>query len=116
MTYELVPPEDYQRTMAEKVIQTFKDKLRWHPQWPCPYFPFAPLVTTFPAGRAAASYTPKIATSFQLVHVYGHCDYNKHPFFPIRMEALVHDKPHKRHTYAEHCKKAFVLGMSTEHY
>jgi hypothetical protein len=32
------------------------------------------------------------------------------------MEALVHDKPHKHHTYAEHCTKAFVLGTSTEHY
>ncbi len=32
------------------------------------------------------------------------------------MEALVHDKPHKRRTYAEHCRKAFVLSTSTEHY
>jgi hypothetical protein len=32
------------------------------------------------------------------------------------MEALVHDKPHKRCTYAKHCTKAFVLGTSTEHY
>jgi hypothetical protein len=32
------------------------------------------------------------------------------------MEALVHDKPHKRRTYAEHCTKVFVLGTSTEHY
>ncbi len=49
-------------------------------------------------------------------HVYGHHDYYKHSFVPIRMEALVHNKPHKRCTYAEHCKKAFVLGTSTEHY
>jgi hypothetical protein len=32
------------------------------------------------------------------------------------MEALVHNKPLKRCTYAEHCKKMFVLGTSTEHY
>jgi hypothetical protein len=32
------------------------------------------------------------------------------------MEALVHDKSHKQQTYREHCKKAFVLGMSTKHY
>jgi hypothetical protein len=36
-------------------------------------------------------------------------------FWPL-MEAFVHNKPHKHQTYAEHCKKAFVLGMSTEHY
>ena len=29
------------------------------------------------------------------------------------MEAFVHNKPHKRCTHAEHCKKALVLGMST---
>ena len=32
------------------------------------------------------------------------------------MEAMVHDKPHKRQTFAEHCSKAYVLGTSTEHY
>jgi hypothetical protein len=29
---------------------------------------------------------------------------------------MVHDKPHKHQTFAEHCSKAFVLGTSTEHY
>jgi hypothetical protein len=28
-------------------------------------------------------------------HLYGQHDYNKHPFVPIGMEALIHDKPHK---------------------
>jgi hypothetical protein len=50
------------------------------------------------------------------VHIYGPHDYNKHPFVPIGMEALVHNKSHKRQTYTEHCKKAFVFGTSTEHY
>jgi hypothetical protein len=31
------------------------------------------------------------------------------------MVALVHNKSHKRQTYAEHCKETFVLGTSTEH-
>jgi hypothetical protein len=31
-------------------------------------------------------------------------------------EDLVHNKSHKYQTYAEHCKKVFVLGMSTKHY
>jgi len=49
-------------------------------------------------------------------HVYEQHDYNRHPFVPIGMEALVHGNPHKRRTYAEHCTKAFVLVTSTEHY
>ncbi len=32
------------------------------------------------------------------------------------MEALVNDRPHKRRLFDQHCRKAFVLGTSTEHY
>ena len=32
------------------------------------------------------------------------------------MESLVHDKPQRRRTFVEHCKKGFVLGTSFEHY
>jgi hypothetical protein len=50
------------------------------------------------------------------LHVYEQHNYNKHPVVPFGMEALVHDKPHKHHTYTKHCCKAFVLGTSTKHY
>ena len=50
-------------------------------------------------------------------HVYqGQHDYNKHPFVPIRMELLVHVKPHKQQTYAQHCDKGYVISTSFEHY
>jgi len=50
-------------------------------------------------------------------HVYlSQHDYNRHLFVPIGMEALVHEKPHKRRTFAQHCKKGYVLGTSFEHY
>ncbi len=48
--------------------------------------------------------------------MYKYQNYNQHPFVPIGMEALVHNKPHKRRTFAKHCTKAFVLGTSTKHY
>jgi hypothetical protein len=49
-------------------------------------------------------------------HVYGHHDYNRHPFVPIGLKALVNDQPHKRRSFAQHCRKAFILGTSTKHY
>ncbi len=50
-------------------------------------------------------------------HVYqGQHDYNKHPFVPIRIELLVHIKPHKQRTYAQHCNKVYVIGMAFKHY
>ena len=49
-------------------------------------------------------------------HVYGQHNYSAEPFVPIGMESLVHDKPQRRRTFAEHCKKGFVLGTSFENY
>jgi hypothetical protein len=50
-------------------------------------------------------------------HVYqGQHDYNKHPFVLAGMELLVHVKPHKQQTYAQHCNKGYVIGASFEHY
>jgi hypothetical protein len=49
-------------------------------------------------------------------HVYGHHDYNCHPFIPIGMEALVNNQHHKYCLFAQHFRKAFVLGTSTKHY
>ena len=46
----------------------------------------------------------------------GQHNYSKHPFVPIGMEAMVHEKPHKRRMFAQHCKKGCVLGTSFEHY
>ncbi len=44
-------------------------------------------------------------------HVYqGQHNYSKHPFVPIRMESLVHVKPHKWRTYAQQCKKSLSLA------
>ena len=67
------------------------------------------MVSTSPTSRTAAPSPLSILST-------EHHDYNRHPFDPIGMEALVHDKPHKCRNYAEHCTKAYVLGTSTEHY
>ena len=54
---------------------------------------------------------PKISA---YAHVYGAHGYNVAPLVPIGMEYLVHDKPHRRKTFSEHCSKGFVLGTSFE--
>ncbi len=119
MTYELVPLDNHCRNMAKKAIQIFKDHFVGVLSCCAPTFPMHLWCHFF------------LQVEWQLIllqqsrlhpnlsayaHVYGHHDYNKHPFVPIGMEALVHNKPHKRQTYAEHCKKVFVLGTSTKHY
>ncbi len=119
MTYNLVPPNNYQRNLAEKAIQMFKDHMvsvlsgcsptmlmhlwcQLLPQIKCQLL----LLCQSKANPNILAYS----------HMYGHKDYNRHPFVPIGMEALVHDRPHKCHSFAQHCRKAFVLGTSTKHY
>ena len=56
---------------------------------------------------------PKISS---YAHVYGQHDYKADPFIPIYMELLVHKKTNRKKTFAAHCRKGYVLGISFEHY
>ena len=48
--------------------------------------------------------------------VYGRHNYNAEPFIPTEMETLVHENPKRRDTFAEHCRKGYIIGKSFEHY
>ncbi len=119
MTYELVPLDDQWHNMAEKAIQTFNNHFVGILSGCAPTFSLHLWCQLLPQveWQLILLWQSWLHTNLSAyAHVYGHHNYNKHPFVPIGMEALVHDKPHKPWTYAEHCKKAFVLGTSTEHY
>jgi hypothetical protein len=99
MTYELVPPDNHQCNMAEKAVQTFKDHFVGVLSGCTPTFllhlwcQLLPQVEWQLLLLQQSQPYPNLST---YAHVYGHHDYNKHPFVPIGMEALVHNKPHKR--------------------
>jgi hypothetical protein len=119
MTYELIPPDNHCQNLAKKAIQTFKDHMvsvlsECLPTTPihlwCQLLPQIKrqllLLCQSKANPYISAYT----------HMYGHHNYNRHPIVSIGMEALVHDQPHKHRSFAQHCRKAFVLGTSTRHY
>ena len=119
MTYELVPPEEHRRNMAEKAIQTFKDHLVGVISGCAPSMPIHLWCQLLPQVKRKLLLLRQSCAHPNLsayAHVYEQHHYNRHSFVPIGMEALVHDKPHKHCTYAKHCTKAFVLGTSTKHY
>jgi hypothetical protein len=119
MTYELVPLDNHQPNMAKKAIQAFKDHFAGVLSGCALTFPMHLLFQLLPQVEQQLLLLQQSRlhpNSSAYAHVYGHHDYNKHPFVPIGMEALVHNKPHTHQTYAEHCKKAFFLGTSTKHY
>ncbi len=120
MTYELIPPDEHRRNIVEKVIQTFKDHF---------IGVLSECAKSMPM-HLWCQLLPQVERQLLLLRqsrvnpgmsAYAHVcqgqhDYSKHPFVPIGMEAMVHEKPHKRRTIAQHCKKGYVLGTSFEHY
>ena len=119
MTYEKVPPDDHRRNVAEKAIQTWKDHFVSVLSGTADTFPLHLWCQLLPQMERQlnllgnSNTMPHIST---YTHLHGHHDYNAKPFVPLGMEALTHDKPHRRKTFAQHCSKGWVLGTSPEHY
>ncbi len=119
MTYQLVPPDNHRQNMAEKAIQTFKNHFISVLSGCAPtmlmhlWGQLLPQVELQLLLLRQSQVNPNMSA---YAHLYGQHNYNKHPFVQIGMEALVHDKPHRQRTYAEHCRKTFVLSTSTKHY
>ena len=119
MTYQLVPPDNHRRNIAEKAIQTWKDCFVGVLICTAKTFPLHLWCQAIPQAERQllilqqSNVNPMISA---YTHVYGQHDYDAAPFVPIGMETLVHVKPHRRKTFAEHCKKGFVLGTSFENY
>ena len=119
MTFQLVPPEDHRRNAAEKAIQTWKDHFIAALSGTAKDFPLHLWCQTIPQLERQlcllrqTNINPKIST---YAYLYGPHNYNAEPFVPIGMQALVHDKPQKRRSFAQHCSKGWVLETSPEHY
>ena len=119
MTYQLVPPNNHRRNIAEKAIQTWKNHFISVLSGTDENFPLHLWCQVIPqAERQLAmliqtNINPKIST---YTHLYGPHNYNSQPFVPIGMEAMIYDHPNLRKTFAQHCSKGYVLGTSTEHY
>ena len=119
MSYQLVPPDDHRRNIAEKAIQTWKDNFIAVISGTDAKFPLHLWCQLLPQIERQlcllwqSNAYPHISSH---THLYGHHDYNTNPFVPLGMEALVHDKTHHRKSFAQHCTKGYVKGTSYEHY
>ena len=119
MTFQLVPPDDHRRNLAEKAIQTWKDHFIGVLSGTAETFPLHLWCQAIPQMERQllllqrSNVNPSISA---YSHVYGQHNYDAAPFVPIGMESLVHEKPRRRRTFAEHCKKGYVLGTAFDHY
>ena len=119
MDYQLVPPDDHRRNIAEKAIQTWKDHFVSVLSGTASTFPDHLWCQTIPQMERqlnllmSTNANPRVCTHTAL---YGAHNYNQTPFVPIGCESFAHDKPGRRKSFAQHCTKGWVLGTSPEHY
>jgi len=98
MEYQLVPPDDHCRNIAEKAIQTWKDHFIATLSGTSSNFPLHLWCQTIPQMERQlnllhqSNSNPKIST---YAHLHGHHDYNSVPFVPIGIESMAHDKPNQ---------------------
>eukprot|EP00804_Cyclotella_cryptica_P003480 CCRYP_002118-RA/>CCRYP_002118-RA protein AED:0.26 eAED:0.26 QI:0/0/0/1/0/0/3/0/685 len=117
--YQLVSPNDYRRNVAEKAIQTWKDNFITALRGTVDTFPLHLWCQLILHMERQLNFLCQFNANSKIsayAHLYGPHDYNALPFTPLGMEALVHDKPNQRKTYAQHCSKGWVIGTSTKHY
>ena len=119
MKYQLVPPHDHRRNIAEKAIQVFKDHfvlvLCGAPVnfpmglWCCILKQAEHQLNLLRKSRVNAE-----KSSFEVL--YGKHDYNATPFAILGSAVEAHAMPNKRKTFEAHTKAGFYLGNSWEHY
>ena len=118
--FQLVPPHDHRRNVAEKAIQVFKD-----------YFisVLCGTDTSFTVrlwcrllrqsehqlNMLRTSRVDNSTSTFEIMGGQKH-DYNSNPFAPLGQAVEMHVMPSKRKTWEEHTKSGFYLGNSVEHY
>ena len=119
MSYQLVPPDNHRRNIADRAIQTWKNHFIGVISRAAATFPLHLWCQAIPQAErqlmllSMSNFKPKISS---YAHVYVQHDYNAEPFVPIGIESIVRDKPNRRKTFAEHCRKIYFLDTSFEHY
>ena len=119
MTYQLIPPNDHCRNIAEKAIQTFKahfiskicgaDKSFPLHLW-CQLLPQAEHTLNM---LCLSRMTPTVSA---YAYLWGQHDYNAKPYAPLGCKVEAYLYPGISETWASHTTSGYYLGNSKEHY
>ena len=96
MTYQLVPPDDHRRNLAERAIETWKNHFVSVLSGAASTLPLHLWCRIIPQAERQLlllSHSNVNTHISAYAHVYRKHDYSVEPFFPIGMESLVHNKP-----------------------
>ncbi len=119
MTYQLVPPHDHRRNIAEKGIQTFKNHFVAIICGADKDFPLHLWCQLLPQAEHTlnllrpARICPTVSA---YAYLWGPHDYNAHPFAPLGCKIEAYLYPGTRETWAPHTASGYYIGNSHEHY
>ena len=119
MTYQLVPPNDHRRNIAERAIQTFKAHFISILCGTDDNFPIGLWCSLLPQAEMTLNMARKstlIPNVLAYAHLFGQHDYNAHPLAPLGCAVKIHVVPEARESFAPHSVSGYHLGISMEHY
>ena len=119
MKYQLVPPNDHRRNIAEKAIQIFKDHFISVLCGTAEDFPMQLWDQILPHAEQQLSLLRQSrvdSTKSAFEVIYGKHDYNANPWAPLGCAVQVHVMPRNRKSWEPHTKAGYYVGNSVDHY
>jgi len=119
MTYQLVPPHDHHRNMAEKAIQTFIAHFISILCGADKDFPLHLWDRLLPQAEHTlnmlrrSKVTPTVSA---FAHLWGQHDYNANPFTLLGCKVEAHITPGTREMWAAHMTSGYYIGNAWDHY
>ena len=119
MTYQLVPPHNHRRNVAEKAVQVFKDHFvavlcGADTKFPTKLWCLILCQAEHQLNLLRKSRVDPRKSSFEVMH--GKHNYNTNPFAPLGCAVEMHVVPSRQKTWEAHTKTGYYLENSWKHY
>jgi len=119
MTFQLVPPHDHRRNIAEKAIQTFTGHSISILCGADKDFPLHLWCRLLPQAEHTLSMLQSAQVALNVsayAYLWGHHNFNANPFAPLGCKVEAHIKPSVRETWAAHTASGYYTGNAWERY
>ncbi len=119
MTFQLVPPHDHRRNIAEKAIQTFKAHFISILCGTDKDFPLHLRCRLLPQAEhtlnmlRSARVAPNVSA---YAYLWKQHNFNANPFAPLGCKVEAHIQPAVRETWAAHTASGYYIGNAWDHY
>ena len=119
ITFQLVLPHVHRCNAAKRAIRTFKNPFLSVLATANPDYPLAEWDPLLPQAELTLNLlrpsrvNPKLSA---YAYLFGHYDFNRTPLAPAGTKVMVHEKSHKRASWANHGIQGWYIRPSLDHY